>query len=171
MSLLLLLLLPTICTYNVSSEIYSITMPEYKIYSPIANGNSCDCPQMSVMEKWDNIQWGKLYQPEKTKIKNNRCVATNCYTYGTYNLSKVSYILNNSLNSPSCPSGSDLRLYGKSIKNATITQKVYSYQAYSKKSFSYAIKNYNSHIENLSEFINNNIEDCFYENKKVFCYR
>lgn len=164
-----LLALISICQYNLSDPIYSIEMPHYNIYSSIQNGNSCQCPQMTVHGTWENLQWGKLYQPQKTKVKNNLCIATNCYSYGTTNLSTIRYVLNNSENPPNCYSGSDLRVYGSSTKNASLVKKVYSYQANSKKFFSSAINFYPQQIEALSNLLNSEIPNCHVEKDKLTC--
>lgn len=167
--MLFLLALISICQYNLSDSIYSIEMPHYNIYSSIQNGNSCDCPQMTVHGTWENLQWGKLYQPQKTKVKNNLCIATNCYSYGTTNLSKIRYVLNNSENPKNCYNATDLRVYGTSIKNASLVKKVYSHQVNSKKSFSYAINYYPQYVQDLSSLLNNEIPNCEVEGKKLVC--
>lgn len=154
----------TTCDYNISNDTWQLKIPHYNIYSSIANGNSCDCPQMTVHGTWENITWGKLYEPKKTKVKNNRCIATNCYTVGFTNLSYSQKLIPKTEN---CLT--NLTLYQGIIKDYNVS-KIQDQQTKMIKSLPYTITNYNYLISNINDYLYSNVKTCYRVDDYVRCY-
>lgn len=155
----------TYCDYDISNETLQLKIPHYNIYSSIPNGNSCDCPQMTVHGTWKNITWGKLYEPKKTKVKNNRCIATNCYTIGFTNLNYYQKLIPKTEN---CIT--NLTLYQGIVKNYNVS-KLQDQQIKMIKSLPYTITNYNYLISNINDYLYSNIDNCYLVDNYVRCVK